>query len=56
MAGGLAGLAMSITDSGVAGLAVPAAGLAATAVLLLASRRRRILAARAAAARVPRHP
>jgi MFS family permease len=56
VAGGLAGLAMSITDSGVAGLAVPAAGLAATTVLLLASRRRRILAARAGAARVPRHP
>jgi MFS family permease len=56
VAGGLAGLAMSITDSGMAGLAVPAAGLAATAVLLLASRRRRILAARAAAGRVPRRP
>ena len=56
VAGGLAGLAMSITDSGVAGLAVAAAGLAATAVLLLASRRRRILAARAAAARVQRRP
>ena len=48
VAGGLAGLAMSITDSGVAGLGVAAAGLAATAVLLVASRRRRILAARAA--------
>ena len=56
VAGGLAGLAMSITDSGVAGLAVPAAGLAATAVLLLASRRRRILGARAAAARLQRRP
>ncbi len=56
VAGGLAGLAMSITDSGVAGLAVPAAGLAATTVLLLASRRRRILAARAAAARLQRRP
>jgi predicted MFS family arabinose efflux permease len=55
VAGGLAGLAMSITDSGVAGLAVPAAGLAATTVLLLASRRRRILAARSAAAR-PHRP
>jgi predicted MFS family arabinose efflux permease len=55
VAGGLAGLAMSITDSGVAGLAVPAAGLAATAALLVASRRRRILAARAAAARL-HHP
>jgi hypothetical protein len=57
VAGGLAGLAMSITDSGVAGLAVPAAGLAVTAALLLASRRRRILTARASAARLPRpHP
>jgi hypothetical protein len=55
VAGGLAGLAMSITDSGVAGLAVPAAGLAATTVLLVASRRRRILAARIAPARPP-HP
>jgi Major Facilitator Superfamily len=55
VAGGLAGLAMSITDSGVAGLAVAAAGLAATAALLVASRRRRILGARAAAARQP-HP
>ncbi len=57
VAGGLAGLAMSITDSGVAGLAVAAAGLAATAALLLASRRRRILTARAAATRLPQpHP
>jgi hypothetical protein len=55
VAGGLAGLAMSITDSGVAGLAVPAAGLAATTALLVASRRRRILAARVSAARPP-HP
>ncbi len=54
VAGGLAGLAMSITDSGVAGLAVPAAGLAVTAALLLASRRRRILTARASATRLPR--
>jgi hypothetical protein len=46
VAGGLAGLAMSFTSSGVAGLAVAAAGLAAMLVLLLASRRRRILAAR----------
>jgi predicted MFS family arabinose efflux permease len=54
VAGGLAGLAMSITDSGVAGLAVPAAGLASTTALLVASRRRRILAARVAAR--PPHP
>ena len=55
VAGGLAGLAMSITDSGVAGLAVAAAGLAVTAALLVASRRRWILAARAAPARLT-HP
>jgi hypothetical protein len=53
--GGLAGLAMSITDSGVAGLAVAAAGLAVTAALLVASRRRRILAARAGLAVVHDH-
>jgi hypothetical protein len=56
VAGGLAGLAMSITNSGVAGLAVAAAGLAVTAALLVASRRRRILAARTASARLPHHP
>ena len=44
--GGLAGLAMSITDSGTAGLGVAAAGLAVTAVALVSSRRRRILAGR----------
>jgi hypothetical protein len=50
--GGLAGLAMSITNSGVAGLAVAAAGLAATSVLLILGRRRRILAGR----RMTPHP
>jgi hypothetical protein len=50
VAGGLAGLLMSITDSGVAGLAVPATWLSVTAALLVASRRRRILAARTAPA------
>jgi hypothetical protein len=55
VAGGLAGLAMSITDSGVAGLAVAAAALAATTALLVASRRRRIFAARTVPARLP-HP
>jgi MFS family permease len=44
--GGLAGLAMSIPNSGVAGLAVAAAGLAITTVALIAARRRRILAGR----------
>jgi MFS family permease len=51
--GGLAGLAMSFTSSGVAGLAVAAAGLGVTTVLLLASRRRRILAARRLAPPAP---
>jgi hypothetical protein len=46
VAGGLAGLAMSITNSGVAGLAVAAGGLAITFVALVAARRRRILARR----------
>jgi Major Facilitator Superfamily len=50
--GGLAGLAISITNSGVAGLAVAAAGLAATTVALILARRRRILAGR----RMTPHP
>ena len=50
--GGLAGLAMSITNSGVAGLGVAAAGLATTTVLLILARRRRILAGR----RMTPHP
>lgn len=51
VAGGLAGLAMSLTSSGLAGLTVAAIGLAAALVLLLARRRRRVLAARRAAPR-----
>jgi hypothetical protein len=43
---------MSITNSGVAGLAVAAAGLATTTVLLILARRRRILAGR----RMTPHP
>jgi hypothetical protein len=46
VAGGLAGLAMSFTSSGVAGMSVAATGLAAAFILLLAARRRRILATR----------
>jgi Major Facilitator Superfamily len=49
VAGGLAGLAMSFTNSGVAGLTVAAVGLGASFTLLLLRRRRRILTAR-------RHP
>jgi predicted MFS family arabinose efflux permease len=43
VAGGLLGLAMSLTNSGVAGLAVAAAGLGVALVALVLSRRRRIL-------------
>ena len=43
--GGLAGLALSLTSSGVAGLSFAAAGLAATLGLLVAGRRNRTLAA-----------
>jgi predicted MFS family arabinose efflux permease len=46
VAGGLAGLLMSLTSSGVAGLTVAAAGLAISFVLLVLHRRRRILTAR----------
>ena len=46
VAGGLAGLLMSLSSSGVAGLTVAAVGLAVSLALLLAHRRRRILAAR----------
>jgi hypothetical protein len=41
--GGLAGLLMSLTDSGVAGLTVAASGLALALTVLLLRRRRRIL-------------
>jgi MFS family permease len=53
VAGGLAGLLMSLTSSGVAGLTVAAVGLALSLTLLLIHRRRRIMAARL---RVPRPP
>ena len=48
--GGLAGVALSLTSSGVAGLSVAAAGLAVALVLMVAGRRRRILEARQAMA------
>ena len=44
--GGLAGLLMSFSSSGVAGLTVASIGLAASLVLLVGQRRRRVLAAR----------
>ena len=44
--GGLAGVAMSLTNSGVAGMTVAAIGLAASFLFLLGQRRRRILARR----------
>jgi len=48
--GALLGLAMSLTGSGVAGLAVAASGLAISLASLLSARRSRILRARALAA------
>ncbi len=46
VAGGLAGLLMSLTNSGVAGLTVAAGGLAVALVTLVLGRRQRILRAR----------
>jgi len=46
VAGGLGGVAMSLTNSGMAGMTVAAVGLAGTFLFLLGQRRRRILAAR----------
>ncbi len=43
VAGGLAGLLMSLTNSGVAGLTVAASALALALTVLLLRRRRRIL-------------
>ena len=48
--GGLAGVALSLTSSGVAGLSVAAAGLAVALALMVAGRRRRALEARQAMA------
>jgi hypothetical protein len=46
VAGGLAGLVLSLTNSGVTGLAVAAAGLGLALVALVLARRRRVLRAR----------
>ena len=46
VSGGLAGLALSLTSSGIAGLSFAAAGLAAGFVLLVAGRRHRTVVAR----------
>ena len=53
VAGGLAGVLLSLTNSGVAGLPVAAAGLGLSFILLVLHRRRRILAARRQAPRPP---
>jgi hypothetical protein len=54
VAGGLAGLLMSLTASGVAGLIVAATGLGISFILLVLQRRRRVLAA--TRRRAPRPP
>jgi MFS family permease len=53
VAGGLLGVLLSLTDSGVAGLTVAACGLGISFILLVLRRRRRILAARRRAPRPP---
>ena len=56
MAGGLAGVLVSILDNGQAGLAIAAALLTAALVLLVARRRRRVLAQRREAEPQPARP
>lgn len=55
VAGGLGGVAMSLTDSGVAGMTVAAVGLAGSFLFLLGQRRRRVLAARHSRPQVVSH-
>lgn len=52
VAGGLVGLLLSLTNSGVAGLSVAAFGLGASLIYLVLARRRRIMAGRRAPAEV----
>ena len=52
VAGGLAGLLMSLTNSGVAGLTFAAVGLGLSLVALVLARRRRVLRGRRAPAQV----
>ena len=54
VAGGLAGLLMSLTSSGVIGLTVAAVGLALSLTLLVLQRRQRILTAQRRARRPAR--
>jgi predicted MFS family arabinose efflux permease len=56
VAGGLAGVLVSILDNGQAGLAIAAALLTAALVLLVARRRRRVLAQRREAESQPARP
>jgi MFS family permease len=56
VAGGLIGVLLSLTNSGVIGLTVAAAGLAISFTLLVLQRRRRILTARRRPSRPPRPP
>ena len=56
VAGGLIGVLLSLTNSGVSGLTVAAAGLAISFTLLVLHRRRRILTARRRPPRPPAGP
>jgi MFS family permease len=53
VAGGLAGVLLSLTNSGVTGLTVAASGLGISFILLVLHRRRRVLATRQRATRPP---